>query len=605
MSDAVIRGAGKAAKVKKNVKVCSYGARLLGGDDATQKALYAMRGQNRLWNALVEIENRSRAAYQSNLQASDPELDGLTKQADAEQLLIDALFEARNKERSKERTKKGDKAQSYAELIKSAKAKLAAIRKQMKDCKVRAKEAAKPLLDAAEKERRAAVAEAGRKSGLWWAHSEMVLAKFDVARIRAMKEGANLKFHRFTGEGSMGVRFSVDGGSLDKIWAGKTTLLLLRAPTPQELGRASAVKADGGRRVIARVRAGDKDDENNIPFLEFLVTMHAGMELPEDMPLKTVTITRRVHVNKAEWGMTFTFSKEADASAVLPDLPKSAAGVDFGFRVIADGNQKCLRVGAVSLGDRVQYINLNEDWMRRMDRADRLRGELADSANTFSAEILEMIADVGLDELADDDWFKVLAQKARRAKAAYPNLFMDLCQAHTRAGLPLGQQVEDKMQAWYQHALRLALQAHHCKRKAVDHRKHVYRNAAAKLVASAGLIGLEDTDFRKIAKLEKADGSDTELVQTARKYRTWAAPSELRLAIEQAAKREKRELVMVDPANTTRTCSHCGHVHAHAIEDLTFVCGSCSKVWDQDENAAHNIRKMAMNHEKIELESMP
>ncbi len=200
-----------------------------------------------------------------------------------------------------------------------------------------------------------------------------------------------------------------------------------------------------------------------------------------------------------------------------------------------------------------------------------------------------------------DEWFKILADKVRRAKGAYTSLLLDLCESHHKADKPLGVEVDAQMQIYRKEALGLALQAHHIRRKAVDHRKHIYRNEAARLVREAGLLGLKDTDFRQLAALEKPDGTETELVQSARKYRTWAAPSELRLAIEQVAKREKREIVYVPSPYTTRTCSACGHVHANTIEDLTFVCQGCGKVWDQDENSSHNWRNIVLGEAATQL----
>jgi hypothetical protein len=125
------------------------------------------------------------------------------------------------------------------------------LRARMRERRVAAKEAAKPLIEAAEAARRQRVKDAVAEAGLWWGHSETVLAKYDVARVRAMKEGAELRFRRFEGEGSMGVRFTKDGGALQKIQAGTTDLLRFREATPEELGHMKAIK--GRRRKAPRV----------------------------------------------------------------------------------------------------------------------------------------------------------------------------------------------------------------------------------------------------------------------------------------------------------------------------------------------------------------
>lgn len=585
-------------KPAKVVTVRAFGARLLGGQAAQDLASEVFRAQNRLWNALVEIERGAREAYRAALVQSDTELADLQDRADAEQTTIDALIDSRNRARAAKRSKTVDKATDYAQGIKDATARLKELRARMKEVKVRAKEAARPLIEAAELQRREKVKGAVAAADMWWAHSETVLLKFDVARVRAMKEGRDLRFHRYDGEGSMGVRFSVEGGSLAKIYGGSTSMLHIRDPLPEELGAMKAVKADGNRRVIVELRAGGKVEVGDVAKLRFLVTMHGGRELPTDAPLKTVTVTRRMHVNKPEWQIVFTFSRGATPEdAAGANLPSKAVGIDLGFRLVRDNDgNKALRVGSVNDGNKVRYITLDHDWLGRMDRADRLRSDLDRVSNIFWESIKPQLDSDVLKSMEDDQWLKVVAGRVRRAKGAYYGLLVALCDAHKAAGEPLGEAVAQEMHDYKREATRLALQAHHTRRKAVDHRKHLYRNAAAQIVREAGLIGIVDTDFRTIAATVTADGNDTELAQAARRYRTWAAPSELRLAIEQAGKREKVELADVPAKNNTRTCSACGHVHQDAIEDLTFVCAGCGKVWDQDENSSANCRKFALEY---------
>ncbi|MFC6282185.1 MULTISPECIES: zinc ribbon domain-containing protein [Polaromonas] len=588
----------------KKVVVRAFGARLRGGSEAEQLATSVFLQQNRLWNKLVEIEKENRLAYRSALVQSDEELSLLTERLAAEDATIEAIVLARNAARAKARSKKNaDDAISHAQALKSATARRKEIYTLMKACRERAKAAAKPLIEAAELERRQQVKEAASLFPMWWCHSETVLKKYDLARGKAMRTGAELRFHRFDGNGSMGARFSSEGGMIDRIRAGKTDILQFREPTPDELGRMSALKADGGRRVIVRVRAGNKADDGTIPFLEFLVTMHAERDLPEDMPLKTVTLRRDMFAGRPDWKIVLTFSAEVES---LPEveLPAGAVGVDFGWRLVNDEGVRALRVATISDGSNcVQHVLLGDDWLQRMERSDRLRSTLQEITNKFAAASLPLLDEENLKKLSDDEWFKVLAGKARRAKNAYPGLWMDICRAHESAGQPLGAEIAEMMNAWNREANHIMTQAVHSKRKALDHRKHLYRNVAARLVRDFGHIAVEDADFSKMALLETSDGTENELTLTSRRNRTWASPSELRLAIAQAAKREQRELVDVPAARTTSDCSACGHAHAGAMTDLVFVCQGCSKVWDQDENAANNIRNFSLKTRNSSLES--
>ncbi len=50
-----------------------------------------------------------------------------------------------------------------------------------------------------------------------------------------------------------------------------------------------------------------------------------------------------------------------------------------------------------------------------------------------------------------------------------------------------------------------------------------------------------------------------------------------------------RQLVEVNPAYTSRTCSECGFVNGKATEYRIFACSECGHVQDRDVNAARNI----------------
>lgn len=593
-----------SAEPVKQVVVRAFGARLLGGKEAQRLAASVFWSKNQLWNKLVEIENEHREIYRAALNDSDEELASINAKVQQEQLQLDVLVDARKRERAARRSKKTENAISYAALIKEASARIKALRAQAKDRKAAAKLAAKPLVDKAEEERRDKVKQAVAASGMWWCHHDSVVEKYDVARVKAMKQGAVLRFHRFEGDGSLRVRFKGEPMPLHVLTKGRTDMLSMRDPLPDELGRMQATKADGGVRKIIELQVGAKGDDKVVPKLRFLATLQAGMEIPPDMPLKTVTARCDMHVGKPEWKIVFMFSETSERQDNVADLPRGAAGIDVGFRLVRDqkGNRE-LRVAAIANGQAVRYVTLSDMWLRRMERADSTRERLDDVSNLFWEKIKSVMNDplhrAAIESLDERERFRVLAGKVQRAKGAYASLLVSLCDSHANAGKPLGDAVDDQMQIFRREAFVLQLQAHHTRRKAIDHRKHLFRNEAARIVAEAGLIAMEEFDLRQVALLTAEDGSENELPQAARKYRTWAALSELRLAIEQTAKRERRELVKVPADGTTQTCSTCGHVHDEKIIDLNFVCGGCGKVWDRDENASINIRKLGLKEQEI------
>jgi putative transposase len=49
-------------------------------------------------------------------------------------------------------------------------------------------------------------------------------------------------------------------------------------------------------------------------------------------------------------------------------------------------------------------------------------------------------------------------------------------------------------------------------------------------------------------------------------------------------------LLLVDPRNTSRTCSTCGYISAHSrLTQAAFVCVACGRAGNADTNAARNI----------------
>ena len=50
-----------------------------------------------------------------------------------------------------------------------------------------------------------------------------------------------------------------------------------------------------------------------------------------------------------------------------------------------------------------------------------------------------------------------------------------------------------------------------------------------------------------------------------------------------------RTVVLVDPRNTSKMCSHCGELVTKKMSDRTHACPACGLVLDRDTNAAINI----------------
>ncbi len=83
------------------------------------------------------------------------------------------------------------------------------------------------------------------------------------------------------------------------------------------------------------------------------------------------------------------------------------------------------------------------------------------------------------------------------------------------------------------------------------------------------------------------------------KHSNWTF-SQLRAFLTYKAKREGVGVIAVDPSNTSRTCSACGHCRkASRKNQAEFVCKVCSHRSNADYNAALNIRLRAIVNKRM------
>jgi IS605 OrfB family transposase len=116
---------------------------------------------------------------------------------------------------------------------------------------------------------------------------------------------------------------------------------------------------------------------------------------------------------------------------------------------------------------------------------------------------------------------------------------------------------------------------------------------AKKLVAKAKALGfgmaLEDLNGIR----DRIEGTVSRRFR--RKFGNWSF-SHLRLCIEYKARWAGVPLVTVDPRNTSRTCSECGHCEkANRKSPSVFKCKHCQCSLNADHNAAINISHRAVD----------
>jgi putative transposase len=103
---------------------------------------------------------------------------------------------------------------------------------------------------------------------------------------------------------------------------------------------------------------------------------------------------------------------------------------------------------------------------------------------------------------------------------------------------------------------------------------------------------------RKALALENLKGirERTAVRRSERRQRASWAFHQLRLFLSYKAQREGVRVIWVDPRNTSRTCSACGHCEkANRKTQDRFLCEKCGYATNADINAAVNISRAAVN----------
>lgn len=548
-------------------------------EDATD-CLYR---QNRLWNRLVEIEHENRDKWRS-LMAEDPAVADLeAKIADA-QARIDAVKEARKAARIEKRRVNAAPAADAAlsDLVAERKA-LAALAKAARQA---AKADMKPKLDALADERYQAVTAARQEAaagGLWWGHYNAVLASYETARVRAMKEGADLKFHSFDGQG----RFTnqIQGGAtLDDLRAHRGPAWIDPAPAGQY--RAGV--------VLLRITL-TTNDQRERNMLTLPMVMHRP--LPDGARIKQVVVTRRKVGTRWRFKAVFTLD---DPAPPAENGAVRACGVNHGFRQVAGGLRVAMRVDSRG---RESDVLLPQTWIDRMNHVSDLQSRLDERLNEVHAAIRAWWraddAQIEAERAALPDAVRERAIRIAAAPKIGPGKLAAFALGWREAWeAQHGERFDERpraglladAEAWRRWDKRRREEMDNLRDKLLAQRREIYRTWAADTARDHAVVAVTEMDLREIARLESRDEEPTQLGAKPRSNRQLAAPSELVGALKVACQRHGARFLLVKGA--AGACHACGAAVSPGA-DLIASCPHCGSVWDQDVNAARNACRMA------------
>lgn len=549
-----------------------------GFDQAALDVLYL---RNKLWNALVGLERGHRERYRALLTGSDNELSSIQSRLDEIERERSDLVARKKKVRAKVRSKNVDTSEIDA-AIDVLIAERGELRGKAKALRAEVKEKIKPLIANLDRERYETIKQLTKESGLWWCNHETVVAAYDVARMKAMKENAELRFRPFDGTGKFAVRQS-GGFPLSDLTAGKLSFARLEALPDDDFAHLSERgKRSRARHHLTMTIMTYKDESGKLRRHEVTWPIILHRPLP-DGTIKFIHVQRKRVGKDFQWTCSITMEIDEIEKTLIDHPSRTACGIDLGYRLVTDG----LRVATLADTEgKVRHLVLPQDWLDRMDHVERIQGWLSDQNNLAWEKLKALL--IALQECPES-----LAESiGRLLKAGDKTPVRGMRALHWRLRnepeiMPEALKVLDE---WEVKTRRREQEMHNLRDKLINRRKDTYRNFAHQVANGYALIRIEDMQLKKLAMVKFDDGGDNPMPQTVRNNRTRAALYELALCIHQAAAKTGAEFEKMPAMNSTLICSNCGHPNTGMDKkDIHFRCVRCDTLHDQDQNAAKNF----------------
>ncbi len=555
-------------------KVFEFGcqAPLRGGREAIEQ----MFRRNRFWNRLVEIELAARERYAAIVSANGGSGQAVNSLKDLIKALRDEIKQRRKTARGKA---------EIADLT----ARIESLRREMKIAAAAAKaerklaaELHKDGIAAIDRLRREEIREAAKRSELWWCNYDDVLASYDVARRRAMKEGAGLRFHRFDGGGKVSIRYQ-NGLPAARLYGNDTRLQI--DPVDREAWD-SPLRSVRRRKCISKLRLRIGSDAKGKPWwLE--VSANIDREIPPAAVIRQAAVLREMLAGPRPWQrdrwkvvIVCDMTEAAERQPAEETPGGRTVAVDLGWRLKPEGVRAAMAVddqGAtnelvIPAGDVEQFAKLDDLKSLRDLKFLDFRSEFGAWLKTHKAALPDPVPPV-----------KGFAQRLDqgRIRAAFRKW------KHNRtAGDEPGWEIAARWMERYDH---LYSWESNLRDQMLRRRRERFRLWVGGLLTGAGKVIIEDFDLRGIAKTSQPEKQ--EVRTKAQWYRTVAAPSQLRNILVAGCGAKNIPVEIKASPYTTRECSWCGSREKwDQAAHILHRCGSCGKLLDQDENAGRNLQ---------------
>ena len=555
----------------------------LNWDDDAQEQLWLI---NKFWNTLVKNENALYERYRAIMATDDAVASIEQKIADGE-ANMETLIDDRKKIRIEIKKKKGPATVDLDKQIAALSKELKEKRKEAREARKQAKESVKPLLNALNNERKEMNKEAYKDSQLWWCNYNGVINSMDVSRVRTMKTGGQLRFHRFDGSGRF--RIQVQGGmSIDDLRSGKKSQISLMPIDAEKFceltGKPNGMKKGSSRerrRSYALLKftiytGTDEHDKRFNRTLDFPVILHRPLPDNDKVRLKEVILKReRLAPGQFRWHITFTMTKE-----VMEQKTKAQGkpcGINMGWKNTKEG----LRVATLTSDSEVRHFVLPTTIISTYLHLHQLQSEIDTAANDNDVWIKSVLTD------PPDSMLEAFTA-IKRSKKPHPAKFARLVHAWKDSPQFLSDAYHEALPRVAQN-LRRQHELANLRDKVQGRRKDLYRCWAKEIAESYGQIAIDEMNLAELAKVEKQDGTPNELTQIAKRNRVIASLGLFREWIKKQATKTG-STVALSKKKTSSICSECGK-SVSKQKTLVWRCPHCKALWDQDENASINLMR--------------
>lgn len=513
---------------------------------------------HKLRNKLVEVELERRKSIDALCAKLSPDLTDVEKQLfEAEVTLAEAEKQQKGVNASQRKREATKEVRDTLKILRETKASLYKRRKELRTSIFESHEfkAAQEQIEQGALKKSATY----RKESLLY--SDNSDAVFQAAQ--SFRKGAPPKFRRWTGDGRVVIRlrktFSLNQLDRTNLYAQverhSSGYFVAGKNRPRKLGNALLqfrVGTDKRKPVFATV-----------PF-------YLSREIPEDARVNQIFLQRRRVGTKFSWSVCFVCSKD---SWDKPDWAEDGTvGIDVGWRIFEDR----LRVAVWSGSDGDEgELSLPLWWIKEQKRVcsiQSVRDTLFDGIkDTIKSLNFESAPDYVREALQTIHAWKSPA----RLSAIVFKWLKDGGNGTTI----------DVLNAWRERDRHLLEFQANLRDQLQRHRKEVYRTFAAQLSRKYATAVVEKIDLRKWHTNAQVEDSEN---CALREHVRNAALSVLFDSLTQ----RMRNTIRVNPANTTKNCHECGHLNK--VEELEHTCEGCGISWDQDYNAARNLRNSGL-----------